>query len=311
MRDPFDETFGISRRLMMLGGAAAGAAGALGLAGIGHAMDGAITAPAAGAAGLAREGVIPADIATRNAIYRRVRMRTDSGMFFWFFRGRNYLQQGATLTPLCELNYGAFMRVVAHADGSLTVRSFELGMRAALGKGPRTDQLYNPFTDRMVDLPFAPVGPVEVKYDAANNLIFDGDIGGTTLDVTHVPEVIYQIGDEFAFQTHSAAVAHTPGKPDRVLNDMSIVTSPLAQAIDPKVTLAPARAYGGDVSDFARWLQMPADMPGSQTLRSVGEKYARYEQMPLDWRNALAELDPEMAADPIGGMEREKVIYRN
>ncbi len=307
MFDPCDEHFLMSRRIMMMGGMALGAAGALGMPGQANAAEGA----AAGTPPLAREGRLPTDPAARNAMYRRVRMRLDSGMYFWFFRGRNYLQQGATLTPVCELNYGAFMRVTTHDDGSLTLRSYELGMRAALGKGPRSEQLYNPYTDRMVDLPFAPVGPVDVVYDAQNNLKSVGDLGGTTITVEHIPEVFYQLGDEASFQTHSRAVASTPGKPDRILNDMSIVTSPLAKAIDPRVQCAPARAYGGDVTDFARWLQMPADMPGSQTLRSVGEKYERYEQMPLDWRNALAELDPEMAADPVAGMERSSTQYRN
>lgn len=283
---PCDEQFLMSRRIMMMGGMALGAAGALGL----PSEASATAAAGAGAPPLAREGRLPTDPVARNAMYRRVRMRGDSGIYFWFFRGRRYLQQGATLTPVCELNYGAFMRVTAHDDGSITVRSYELGMRAALGKGPRSDQLYNPYTDRMVDLPFAPVGPIDVKYDAHNNL---------------------QLSGEVSFQTHSRAVASTPGKPDRVLNDMSIVTSPLAKALDPRVQCAPGRAYGGDVTDFARWLPMPADMPGSQTLRSVGEKYERYEQMPLDWRNALAEPDPEMAIDPVAGMERPPAQYRN
>lgn len=307
MFDPCDENFLLSRRILMMGGMALGAAGVMGMPGLARASQEAVGAGAP----LAREGVLPNDPAERNAMYRRMRLRTDAGMVFWFFRGRNYAQQGANLIPLCELNYGAFMRVTPKDDGGFTVRTYELGMRAALGTGPRSEQIYNPITDRMIDLPYAPVGPIDVDYDAQNNLQLDGDIGGTTITVEHVPEVFYQLGEEASFQTHSRAVAKTPGKPDRILNDMSIVTSPLKSAIDPRIAFAPARAYGGDVTDYARWLQMPADVEGTQTLRSVGEKYETFEQMPLDWRNALAEVDPEMAADPIGGLEREMAEYRN
>lgn len=306
MFDPNDETFLLSRRTMMMGGAALGAAGMIGA----PSLASAATTHSEGESLLGREGNLPTDHSSRLAMLRRMRMRTDDGMVFWFFRGRNYAQQGANLIPLCELNYGSFMKITNNADGSMSIRQFELGMRAALGTGPRSEQIYNPITDQMIDLPFAPVGPLTFQYDAENNLVVPEDIGGTTITVEHVPEVYYQLGNEVSFQTHSRARAVTPGKEDRVLNDMSIITSPLAEAIDPSVTFASARAYGGDVTDFARWLQMPPGA-GTQTLRSVGEKYSTYEQMPADWRDALAAADPEMAADPIGGLDREMVEYRN
>lgn len=237
-------------------------------------------------------------------------MRSDAGLVFWFFRGRNYAQQGANLIPLCELNYGAFMKVSPNDDGSMDVKQFELGFRAALDGGTRSEQIYNPITDQMIDLPFAPVGPLAIHYDASNTLQLPEDIGGTSITLNHIPEVFYQMGDEVSFQTHSSAVAHTPGKPDRVLNDMSIITSPFAEAVNASLGFANARAYGGDVTDYARWLKMP-EGAGTQTLRSVGQKFERYEQMPEDWRKELASIAPEIAADPIGGLDRPTATYRN
>ena len=302
--DPNDETFLLSRRTMMLGTAALGAAGAVGVPMLASAADLGMAGP------LAREGVLPTDDASRIAMFRRMRMRTDSGMVFWFFRGRNYAQQGAMLYPICELSFGAFMKVIPLADGGMEVVTYELGFRTALGSGVRTDQILNPITNDMIDVPFAPVGPTRVRYDAHNNLQLPSDIGGTTISVEHVPEVFYQLGDEAAFQTHTRAIAKTPGQTDRVLNDMSMITAPLREAIDPDVTFANARAYGGDVTDYARWLKMPPGS-GTQTLRSVGQKYRTYEEMPQDWRDMLAEADPEMAADPIGGLDRPPEQYRN
>ena len=305
MHDPNDENFLLSRRTLMLGGAALGAAGLISPPAFAQAPHVA-SVPVV----LPREGLLPADPAARIAMYRRVRLRTDGGMVFWFFRGRNYAQQGANLIPLCELNFGAFMQVNPLEDGGMEVVSYELGFRSALDSPVPTEQIYNPITDQMIDVPFAPVGPTRVRYDAHNTMQLPSDIGGTTITVEHVPEVFYQLGDQVGFQTHTRARAQTPGFPDRVLNDMSLLTAPLAQALDPSVTFAHAWAYGGDVTDYARWLRMP-EGAGTQTLRSMGQKYERYEQMPQDWRDQLAAADPAMAADPVGGLNRPPETYRN
>jgi len=306
MLDPNDEGFLLSRRTLMIGGAALGAAGML--AQPSFAATAGPAAPAAGA--LPREGVLPTGAAERIAMYRRMRMRNDAGAVFWFFRGRNYAQQGANLIPLCELSFGAFMKVTPNADGSLDVVQFELGFRSALDSAGPSEQIYNPITDQMIDAPFAPVGPTHLHYDAQNTMVLPEDIGGTTIEVEHVPEVFYQLGDQACFQTHTRARAKTPGQSDRVLNDMTLITSPLAEALDPARGFANAWGYGGDVTDYARWLKMP-EGSGTQTLRSMGQKYEHYEQMPQDWRDQLAAGDPALAADPIGGLNRPPVIYRN
>lgn len=307
MLDPNDENFLLSRRTIMLGSAALGAASLLPV----NALGAATSAPAmAPASDLPREGMIPADAAIRRAIYRRIRMRTDDGMVFWFFRGRNYAQQGANLYPLCELNFGAFMKLTHRADGGINVSQFELGFRTNLDSGKRTDQIYNPITDQMVDAPFAPVGPLQLSYSANNDLELPDDIGGTQISVEHVPEVFYQLGDQLCFQTHSRAIAKTPGRADRVLNDMTMLTAPLSEALDSNVGSCNSWGYGGDVTDYARWLKMP-EGAGNQTLRSVGQKYHAFEQMPQDWRDMLAEAAPEIAADPIGALDSGPIEYRN
>lgn len=304
--DANDEGFLLGRRMLFLGSAAVGMAGVLPPPALASARPFDRAPPS----GLPREGRLPADAASRVAMYRRIRLRTDDGMVFWFFRGRNYAQQGANLIPLNDLSFGSFMKVVHRDDGGMDVISFELGFRTNLDSGKRTEQIYNPITDQMVDVPFAPVGPLRISYDAQNSLVLPEDIGGTRITVEHVPEVFYQLGDQACFQTHSRARAQTPGQPDRVLNDMSILTAPLAEALNPAVVSANSWGYGGDVTDYARWLKMPPGS-GTQTLRSVGQKYHAYEQMPQDWRDMLAEADPEMAADPIEGLARDPMQYRN
>lgn len=304
MFDPNDECALLSRRTMLAGGISLGIAGSM--AGSAAAAFAEPQVPNQ----LLRERGIPTDTASRVALMRRMRLRTDAGPVFWYFRGRNYAQQGANLIPICELVFGAVMLVTPNSDGTMDVVQYELGFRSPLGSAKRSDQLLNPITGEMIDLPFAPVGPTHIKYDVHNTLELPEKIGGSTFTLEHVPEVFYRVGETVTFQTHSRATVETPGQSNRVLNDMSMISSPDKEALDPDVACASAVAYGGDVTDYARWLKMP-EGAGTQTLRSVGEKVTRYSDMPEDWRAMLAESDPVMAADPIAGLAREAAIYRN
>ncbi|KAG5734488.1 hypothetical protein E4T56_gene15512, partial [Termitomyces sp. T112] len=171
----------LSRRMLMAGGAMLGATMAL--------------PGTAGAASIAREEGIPTDQAARIAITRRMRMRTDAGPVFWWFRGRNYAQQGANLIPMCDMIFGALMDVRPTADGGLVISQYELAFRTALDSGVRAEKLLNPITGTMVDVPFAPVGPTQVVYNADNVLHLPPTIGGSKFSVEHVPDLFFRIGD--------------------------------------------------------------------------------------------------------------------
>lgn len=298
--DPADELSLISRRMLIGGAMAMGATMAMP----------ALAASAAPESPLPREAGIPADEKSRIDIIRRVRLRTDPGLVFWFFRGRNYAQQSANLIPLCELNFGAVMMVQPNADGTMDVTQYELGFRTAPGSATFAEKLHNPVTGEMVETPFAPVGPTAVHYDARNVLKLPDNIGGSNFTLEHVPELFYHVGDTIAIQTHSRARAMTAGKADRVLNDMSMICSPANEALSSSVHFASATAHGTDVTDYARWWKMPAGS-GTQTLRSFGKKVATFAEMPDDWRAMLARFDPVMAADPIAGLRRKALEYRN
>lgn len=302
LHDPNDEFTLMSRRMLLGGSLALGAATAM--PSLASGMD------AKAAPTLAREGSIPTDAAARAAIVRRVRLRSDSGMVCWFFRGRNFAQQGAKLIPLCELNFGAIGMVTQNADGSLDLVQYELGFRTAIGSGTRSERLRNPVTDEMIDVPFVPVGPTHIHYGADNHPRLQPMIGGSKFTLTHVPEDFYHIGNLVCFQSHSEALVETPGQSNRRLNDMSMICSPASEALNPQVHFASATAHGGDVSDYPRWWKMPAGA-GSQTLRSVGQKVAKVSDMPQDWLAMLAASDPLMASDPIAGLARKTAEYRN
>lgn len=296
--DNADEFAGISRRTAMLGALAAGAVATSGTA---FAADVPLGDP--GAAG------IPTDPATRAAIVRRMRYRTDAGTLMWWFRGRTYAQQGATLIPVCGLLFGSMIQLSPRADGGFDVVQYELGFRTDLETGKRVDKLRNPITGEILDIPVSAVGPTRLAYTADNVPTVPATLGGSLFTYEHKPELFWSAGDMLFMQYHARSKVETAGKPDRVINDFGMIYGKLADALNPRVKSVPAWIQGTDVTDYARWLKMP-EGNGTQTLRSIGAKVHRYDDMPADWRAIVAEVDPAMAADPMSVFTRAQATYK-
>jgi hypothetical protein len=294
MSDVNDEAVLLSRRTMMAGGVAGAALAALG------------STPA-----LANPGAIgiPDSASARAAIVRRMRYRTDAGMLMWWFRGRMYGQQGATLIPLCGMVFGSMIKLAPRDDGGFEVSQYELGFRTDLVTGEKIDRLRNPVTGEMIDIPFAPVGPTSMRYSTENIPEVPETLGGSRFNYTHSPEEFWTADKTLYMQYHARSVVETPGKPDRVINDLGMLYGPLADALNPAVKSVKARIQGTDVTDYARWLKMPAGA-GSQTLRSIGAKVHRFEDMPRDWIAMVAQSDPRMAKDPLSVFDRAEATYK-
>ncbi len=297
---PVDEFAGISRRSVMLGALASGTLAPM-AAGAVFAAQGAGEDP--GAVG------VPADPVVRAALVRRMRYRTDAGVLMWWFRGRMYAQQGADLTPICGMVLGSMLRLSPRADGGFDVVQYELGFRTDLDSGKRVDRLRNPITGEMLDIVAAPVGPTRMAYSADNTPSVPATLGGSKFTYEHRPENFWTAGNTLFIQYHARSKVETAGKPDRIINDFGIIYGDLATALDPAAKSVPAWIQGNDVTDYARWLKMPAGA-GTQTLRSIGAKVHRYEDMPADWRAAVAEVDPAMAADPMSVFTRGEAVYK-
>lgn len=294
---------GVSRRTVMLGALAAGA------------IVPAASSIAVAAAPLTDRGDpgaigIPHDQAARAAIVRRMRYRTDAGMLMWWFRGRMYAQKGADLIPLCGMLFGSMIMLSPRDDGGFDVAQYELGFRTDWETGRRIDRLRNPLTGEMIDIPFAPVGPTQLSYSRDNTPSVPPTLGGSKLTYDHKPEQFWTAGDTIFMQYHARSKVETPDKPDRIINDFGMIYGSLAEALNPKVKSAKAWIQGNDVTDYARWLKMPADAEGSQTLRSIGAKVHDFKEMPEDWRAAVAEADPAMASDPLSVFSRNQAVYK-
>lgn len=252
---------------------------------------------------------MPASAAERAAVIRRLRFRVDAGPVFWWFRGVNYAVRDSVLTPICGLLFGSMMQLTPTADGGFDAVQYEVGFRTDPDTGARLEAVRNPFTGEMATVQYSPVGPTRMHYSADNVPQIEENLGGSKLIYEPRPERFYRAGDTVFLQYHAQSRVVTPGRTDRVINDFGMIHGPAASALDPRVTFAPAWIEGSDVTDYPRWLKMPPGM-GSQTLRSIGQKVERYEDMPQDWRDMVAASDPQMAKDPLGVFTRPQGTYR-
>lgn len=292
--DHADERALLNRRMLMAGGLAAAGAATL-LPGL--------------AAARAAAPVLPADEKGRAAVVRRMRFRTDAGVYMWWFRGRTYAQQGAKLIPVCGLVFGSMIKLTPRGDGGFDTVQYELGFRTDFDTGAHIEKLRNPVTGEMIDLPIYPVGPTHLHYSADNVPEVPETIGGSRFSYDHRPELFWQAGDTVFMQYQSQSRVETQGASDRIINDFGMIYGPAKSALDPGVMSAPAWVQGTDVTDYARWLKMPANS-GTQTLRSIGAKVHRFEDMPADWLEIVSRIDPKMHADPMSVFDRSEATYK-
>jgi hypothetical protein len=102
----------------------------------------------------------------------------------------------------------------------------------------------------------------------------------------------------------------TPGAADRVINDISMLTGPAAQALDPRSTWVDAKLQSTDVTGWPRWMRM-GDRPGGVTLRAVGGKVRRFTDMPPDFLKMLQDARPDIAANPVAALDGPEAVYKN
>ena len=278
----------LSRRSMLAGALAASAsAGA--------------ARPVPGPAGVAATAPAPApDPVT---LYRKLHLRTDDGLLFWWLQGPKFGQVGATLTPLFTSSIGTIQRVRVRPDGGFDLTQLELILLFDIETGRPLDRWRNPYTGESIPVAFAPVGPVTTRYRRDNSRDLPTDIGGTPLEstATTYPPII--VGDDVFQRDEAVARVFTPGRATPfVVNDIAIYHGSLANLADPAVTMGEATVSFAEVTDWQRWMRM-GDLQGTLTSRLSGRKLRRYEDLPAAWRARLAEVAPRIAADPVGALD--------
>ena len=236
-------------------------------------------------------------------LYRKLHLRTDDGLLFWWLQGPKIGQVGTTLTPLYTSSIGTLQRVRHREDGGFDVTQLELIILCDVQTGEPLEQWRNPYTSELIPIRFAPVGPTVVRYRPDNSRVLPTEIGGTPLQATAIMHPPLIVGDDVFQRDESVARVFTPGRtvPFEV-NDIAVYHGSLANLADPAVAMGEATVFFAEVTGWQRWMNM-GDRPGNLTSRLTGRKVRRYNDLPQRWREHLAAVAPKIAADPIAALD--------
>jgi hypothetical protein len=296
--DSFDCKPNLNRRSLIGGGLALGAA--LGMS------------EQSQAASSSQQSFILSDSEHSSAeLVRKMRFRGDAGKVIWSFDGPAYAVIEGVLTPLYRLIHASIMEVEPKADGGMEVKQYEVGFRCDINTGERLKTLKNPITGEVVNVPYAPVGPTILKFDALNNIDLPEFIGGSRFTVDHKPEHFQQLGDMLMFQYHSEATIETKGKATKTKNDLGLIYGPANEALSPRIKNPTAYIHATDTGAYSGWLNMPDDAPGVQTLRSIGKKVASIQELPSAWLDQAKKTDPDLLKNSESIFLRKQIKFQN
>jgi Protein of unknown function (DUF1838) len=243
---------------------------------------------------------VPADAAV---IYRKLRYRTDDGPVFSWVNGPYMAVIGGDLIQMYAINLGAIQQVTQRPDGGFDVRDLEISFRTDVDSGKRLETFVNPITKEALPIKVRPQGPNSVHYSRDNVLSLDTQPGGPHFAITHQEPKLFRVGDKVMIRDRSHAVVTMPDGAVSMTNEVSTISAPAAQVLDPAVTMALTDVRSNDVRSWPAWLRM-GDRPGALALFAIGAKVQRFEDMPQDWLAMLHDYAPEIARDPIGALAK-------
>ena len=275
---------------------------------------GALAVPGLAVPGLALSGASRAQAATgvpdTVTMLRKLLYRSDDGLLFWWLQGPKIGEVGTTLTPLYTSGIGTVQRIRQLEDGGMEVTQLELILMFDHETGEPLERWRNPYTGEQVPIEFRPVGPARFEHRPDNSRVLPTELGGTRIESssrTHPPLIQ---GDDVFVHDEVFARVFTPGRerPFEV-NDHAVYHGSLRNLSDPDVTSADTTVFFVDVTDWQAWMRMEPDMPGTLTSRLAGRKCSQWEDLPEGWRRWLAEVAPDLAADPVAALDEPAALF--
>ncbi len=237
-------------------------------------------------------------------LYRKLHLRSDDGLLFWWLQGPKIGQVGTTLTPLFTNLVGTIQKIRYLPDGGFELTQLEMVIAQDLETGAPLESWKNPYTGETLPVRVNPVGPTTTRYRADNSRVLPKEIGGTPIEATATTHAPIIVGDDVFLRDESTARVFTPGRTTPFeVNDIAVYHGSLANLSDPKVKIGEATVFFAEVTGWQRWMKM-GDRPGNLTSRLGGRKVRRYDDLPEAWRQRIAQIAPQIAADPIGALDK-------
>lgn len=245
----------------------------------------------------------PNDAKDAVQIYRKLRYRTDSGLVFSWIKGPYMAAIGGDLIPIYAINLGAIQRITHNADGSFNLIDLEISFRVDVQSGERLTTLRNPVTGEMVRVGGRGPIPTHLKVSAENEIEIPDVPGQPRYEHVHYPVSTFALGrTDLAIRDRSHARVTAPDGSVSYLNEVSTISAPRDQVLDPGTTNISTRVQSNDVRSWPAWMNM-GDRPGTLGLFANGGKVTRFADLPDDWHAMLKRYYPEIAADPIGVLD--------
>ena len=274
---------------------------ALGIAAL---TAGPISAIGASSTVTARKGLLdPANPEDARAIYRKLRYRTNSGLLFSWVKGPYMAAIDGNLVPMYGINLGSISRVTQRADGGFDLRDLEISFRVDVETGRRLTSFHNPITNEILPVVVRPQGPNVLNYTRDNDGHINDVPGGARFDMKHFPPSPFVLGDEIYIRDRSHATVTMADGSTSMLNEVSTISAPRSQVLDPTSVTVETRVQSNDVRSWPAWLNM-GNRQGTLGLYGNGAKVQRFSDLPQDWLAMLHEELPEIATDPVAALDR-------
>ena len=258
--------------------------------------------------------VAPSHAATRTLdpvkdlglITRKLHLRADDGVVFWWLVGTKIGQINAVATPLFGMEVGSIMRVVHKPDGGYDLTTLEIVFYTDINTGEWLRKWRNPYTGVTLDVNHGPLGPGTLSYTA------DGDraaprreLGGAIIEGSTRPGPAMVAGNDVWVRwdnTSKVTQKDGSGRPFLV-NDWVTVHGSAADILNPARPFIAATSELHEITSWSKWLDM-GDRDGNTAARAVGAKVRSYAEMPTKWRSLIAQAHPDVAKDPIGALDK-------
>lgn len=237
-------------------------------------------------------------------IYRKIRYSAGDEVVLWWFEGMKYGQRNASFRPLYGVETCNWNRVKQLPDGGFSVTVLECAFYTDPASGEVLRRFLNPYTGRMVEIPYAAVGPATAQYAPNSDLIPFSEIGGSkiTMKTTNGPVTI--LDDTLWLRTsNDFQLMSKAGGSVRQVNEWATYVARASEVANRGVKCVYPTVDLVEVTTWPRWLEM-ADQPGALMGQISGRKMRRFEEMPEGFRRRLAEVFPAIAKDPLAALDR-------
>ena len=232
--------------------------------------------------------------------FRKLAYSMDDRLTYWWMRGTRYGLTGSVTTPFWDMYVASWFTTRDLPDGRYEVKMAGCNFYTPVGSTELLEIFANPYTGKMVTVPYAPPQVTTTLMDQRGGSPFAGvSPPGTKTTVSTDIGPAWVEGDTVHVQGDLMLRNEPlePGKPSFTVQDWSTYVGRVADVLDPAQLNPPSGHMFVDILDFPRWLEM-GDYKGSFVSRCYGAKVFDYGSMPATWRRLFEQKFPDLAKDP-------------